>query len=128
MAKPRNPLGKAKVEGRDKKDPQRFKNRTDPAANGPLGAPPVWLKDSVEIKAKSAWKLFAKELPWLNESHRTLVGMASTIQGRIMAGQEVGVQAMNLLRQMLGQMGATPADASKVATPDDGEEKDDLLD
>jgi hypothetical protein len=128
MAKPRNPLGKAKVEGRDKKDPQRFKNRADPAANGPLGAPPVWLKDSAEIKAKSAWKLFAKELPWLNESHRTLVGMASTIQGRIMAGQEVGVQAMNLLRQMLGQMGATPADASKVVTPEDDSEKDDLLD
>ena len=128
MAKPRNPLGKAKVEGRDKTHAGRYKNRADPAANGPLGAPPVWLKDSADIKAKSAWKLFAKELPWLNESHRTLVGMASTIQGRIMAGQEVGVQAMNLLRQMLGQMGATPADASKVATPDDGEEKDDLLD
>lgn len=128
MAKPRNPLGKAKVEGRDKKDPQRFKNRAEPAANGPLGVPPVWLKDSADTKAKSAWKLFAKELPWLNESHRTLVGMASTIQGRIMAGQEVGVQAMNLLRQMLGQMGATPADASKVTAPDDGEEKDDLLD
>jgi hypothetical protein len=29
---------------------------------------------------------------------------------------------------MLGQMGATPADASKVATGDDGDEKDDLLD
>jgi hypothetical protein len=54
--------------------------------------------------------------------------MAAHIQGRIMAGQEVGVQAMNLLRQMLGQMGATPADASKVATGDDGDEKDDLLD
>ncbi|MEL4374117.1 hypothetical protein AAE521_03965 [Brucella cytisi] len=86
------------------------------------------MKDGADIKAKSAWKLLAKELPWLNESHRTLVGMASTIQGRIMAGQEVGVQAMNLLRQMLGQMGATPADASKVATPDECEEKDDLLD
>lgn len=69
-----------------------------------------------------------KELPWLNQSHRTLVGMAANIQGRIMAGQEVGVQAMNLLRQMLGQMGATPADASKVASGDDGDEKDDLLD
>jgi len=106
MAKPRNPLGKAKVEGRDKINAGRYKNRAEPATNGPLGAPPVWLKDSADIKAKSAWKLFAKELPWLNESHRTLVGMASTIQGRIMAGQEVGVQAMNLLRQMLGQMGA----------------------
>ncbi|KAB0570594.1 hypothetical protein [Brucella pituitosa] len=128
MAKPRNPLGKAKIEGRDKKDPQRFKNRTDVKADGPLGNPPAWLKDTPELKAKAAWKLFEKELPWLNQSHRTLVGMAANIQGRIMAGQEVGVQAMNLLRQMLGQMGATPADASKVATADDGDEKDDLLD
>lgn len=128
MAKPRNPLGKAKVEGRDKVHAGRFKNRTDAKADGPLGNPPAWLKDTQEIKAKAAWKLFEKELPWLNQSHRTLVGMAANIQGRIMAGQEVGVQAMNLLRQMLGQMGATPADASKVATGDDGDEKDDLLD
>ncbi len=128
MARPRNPLGKATVEGRDKINAGRFKGRADPKSNGPLGAPPSWLKDTADIKAKSAWKLFAKELPWLNESHRILVGMASNIQGRIMAGQEVGVQAMNLLRQMLGQMGATPADASKVAVPEDDNEKDDLLD
>lgn len=57
-----------------------------------------------------------------------LVGMAANIQGRIMANQDVGVQAMNLLRQCLGSMGATPSDASKVTLPDDGEEKDDLLD
>lgn len=128
MAKPRNPLGKAKVEGRDKVHAGRYKNRTDVKADGPLGNPPAWLKDTPDLKAKAAWKLFEKELPWLNQSHRTLVGMAANIQGRIMAGQEVGVQAMNLLRQMLGQMGATPADASKVATADDCDEKDDLLD
>ena len=127
MARPRNPLAKAKAEGRDKTHPTRFKNRTDIKADGPLGNPPAWLKDTAEIKAKSAWKLFAKELPWLNQSHRTLVGMAANIQGRIMAGQEVGVQAMNLLRQMLGQMGATPADATKVSMPDE-EDKDDLVD
>lgn len=128
MARPRTPRAKAAVEASDKKNPQRFKNRTEAKADGPLGNPPAWLKDTPEIKAKAAWKLFEKELPWLNQSHRTLVGMAANIQGRIMAGQEVGVQAMNLLRQMLGQMGATPADASKVATGDDGDEKDDLLD
>ncbi|MCX2696708.1 hypothetical protein [Ochrobactrum chromiisoli] len=128
MARPRTPRAKAAVEASDKKNPQRFKNRTDAKADGPLGNPPAWLKDTPELKAKAAWKLFEKDLPWLNQSHRTLVGMASNIQGRIMAGQEVGVQAMNLLRQMLGQMGATPADASKVATADDGDEKDDLLD
>jgi hypothetical protein len=109
MARPRTPRAKAAVEASDKKNPQRFKNRTDAKADGPLGNPPAWLKDTPELKAKAAWK-------------------AANIQGRIMAGQEVGVQAMNLLRQMLGQMGATPADASKVATGDDGDEKDDLLD
>lgn len=128
MARPRNPLGKAKTEGRDKKDPKRFKNRAEPDAKAPLGKPPAWLKDTEQSKARSAWLLFEREIPWLTESHRMLVGMAANIQGRIMAGQDVGVQAMNLLRQMLGQMGATPSDASKITVPDAGEEKDDLLD
>lgn len=128
MARPRNPLAKAKAEGRDKMNAGRFKNRAEPKANGPLGAPPKWIADTDTCKAKSAWQLFNKELPWLNESHRMLVGMAANIQGRFMAGQDVGVQAMNLLRQMLGQMGATPADATKITVPDDEEDADDLLD
>lgn len=128
MARPRNPLAKAKAEGRDKVNAGRFKNRAEPKAGGPLGAPPKWIVDTYTCKTKAAWQLFHKELPWLNQSHRMLVGMAANIQGRIMAGQEVGVQAMNLLRQMLGQMGATPADATKVSVPDDEEDKDDLLD
>lgn len=130
MARPRNPLGKATVEGRDKVNAGRFKKRVEPKANGPLGAPPKWLVDTKNCAARSAWLLFQREIPWLTESHRMLVGMASRIQGRLMVPQEeeVGVQALNLLRQMLGQMGATPADASKVTLPDDDEEKDDLLD
>jgi hypothetical protein len=54
--------------------------------------------------------------------------MAANIQGRIMANQDVGVQAMNLLRQCLGQMGATPSDASKITVPEgDEEDPDDAL-
>ncbi|AZO54849.1 MULTISPECIES: hypothetical protein [unclassified Mesorhizobium] len=128
MARPRTPRAKAAVEASDKKNPQRFAARKEPKTNGPLGVPPKWIADTDTSKAKSAWQLFAKELPWLNESHRTLIGMAANIQGRIMAGQEVGVQAMNLLRQMLGQMGATPADATKISVADDEEDADDLLD
>lgn len=128
MARPRNPLAKAKAEGRDKMNAGRFKDRAEPKVNDPLGNPPSWIKDTEGCQAKAAWKIFQKELPWLNQSHRTLVGMAANIQGRIMAGQEVGVQAMNLLRQMLGQMGATPADATKVTVPEDDDDKDDLLD
>jgi hypothetical protein len=45
-----------------------------------------------------------------------------------MANQDVGVQAMNLLRQCLGQMGATPSDASKITVPEgDEEDPDDAL-
>ena len=128
MPKPRTPKAKAAVIGQADKKRTKFDGRKEPKANGPLGAPPKWLTDTDTNKAKAAWLLFQREIPWLTESHRMLVGMAANIQGRIMAGQEVGVQAMNLLRQMLGQMGATPADSSKIAVPDDESEKDDLLD
>lgn len=128
MARPRNPLGKAKLEGRDKINAGRFKDRKEPASAGPLGAPPKWITDSDISKAKSAWMLFQREIPWLTESHRMLVGMASQVQGSIMAGQEVGVQRMNFLRQILAQMGATPADATKITVPDDGDDEEDDLD
>lgn len=128
MARPRNPLGKAKIEGRDKMNAGRFKDRKEPDAKGPLGAPPKWIEDTDTAKAKSAWLLFDREIPWLNESHRMLVGMAAQVQGSIMAGQEVGVQRMNFLRQILAQMGATPADATKVSVPDEKDDDDDGLD
>lgn len=128
MPRPRTPTAKASVEARDKKNPARFKDRKEPKSNGPLGDPPDWLVDTEGSKARSAWLLFQREIPWLTASHRMLVGMASNIQGRIMAGQDVGVQALNLLRQCLGSMGATPADASKVTLADEEDEKDDLLD
>lgn len=128
MAPPRKPRAKAAVEASDKKNPQRFRDRKEPKANGPLGAPPSWIADTTDCKSKSAWLLFQKEIPWLNESHRIFVGIASRVQGLIMADQDVGVQKMNLLRQMLGQMGATPSDASKITVPDgDEEDPDDKL-
>jgi len=96
--------------------------------SGPLGDPPDWLIDADNNKQRSAWLLMKKEIPWLTEHDRILVQMAASIQGRFMAKQEVGIQAMNMLRQILGQMGATPADRTKVTMPDAGEAKDDLLD
>lgn len=128
MARPRNPLAKAKVEGRDAHDPGRFKKRKEPVDGSSLGDPPAWLKDSPTNKQRAAWALLKKEIPWLTESHRPLVALAASIYGRLVAEQEVGVQSMNLLRQMLGQMGATPADKSKVVVPDGEEDKDDILD
>jgi hypothetical protein len=39
-------------------------------------------------------------------------------------GDDVGVKAMNLLRQMLNSMGATPSDSSKVRMPEPKDEQD----
>lgn len=124
MARPRTPRLKAELEARDKKNPQRFRNRNEPASRGDLGDPPEWMGG----EQRAAWKVFQREIPWLTGSHRALVEIAVVIRARLTAGEEVGVQALNLLRQCLGQMGATPSDASKVTLPDDDGDDDDILD
>jgi hypothetical protein len=80
----------------------------------------TWFDDVDQSTAKT----FADELPWLNKSHRALVGIASEIRGRQIAGEEVGVKAMSLLRMILGSMGATPADSSKVRMPEEQDDED----
>lgn len=126
MAKPRTPAAKAKATGADTKNPSRFEGRNEPKVIGEVGQPFEWLKP----KAKEAWADLVDEIPWLNKSHRGLLSIAATIRGRMMGdtAEEVGVQAMNLYRQALGSMGATPADASKVGAGGDGEEGDDPAD
>jgi hypothetical protein len=114
-------LAKAKATGQDiGTNKNRFEDRKEPEVKDPLGKPPKWMKDAGQLEA---WQTFATELPWLNNSHRSLVEIASAIRGRLIAGEEVGVQALNLLRQCLGSMGATPSDATKVKLPD-GKEND----
>lgn len=118
MAKPRTPVAKAKAAGRDIVNAGRYKDRKEPKAPS-LGNPPTWMdKDQ-----QSVWEQFSVELPWLNGSHRSLMEIAVSVRARIVCGQDVGVQAMNLLRQCLGQMGATPADATKVTVSDEGEDE-----
>jgi hypothetical protein len=121
MARPRVPLIKAQTTGRTLRNPRRFADRKEPVVTSPLGPPPKWLKKPGQVEA---WNTFADELPWLNRSHRALVSLASDIRGRVISGEDVGVKALNLLRMMLGSMGATPSDASKVAMPPEKDEDD----
>jgi hypothetical protein len=121
MARPRTPLAKAKATGRILHDPKRFKNRAEPKSNGPLGVPPKWMKN---VSQREAWNTFADELPWLNQSHRSLVSIASEIQGKLIAGEELSVNGLNLLRLCLGQMGGTPVDSSKITLPEEADEPD----
>ncbi|PDT67590.1 hypothetical protein CO675_39560 [Bradyrhizobium sp. C9] len=122
MPRPRAPLAKAKLEGRDAKNPQRYRRRNDPTGDA-IGAPPSWLTEPQAV----AWREFAGELPWLNASHRCIVGIASVLRARLQSGEEVGTKALSLLRLCLASMGASPVDASKVAWESE-QDLDDLLD
>ena len=111
MPRPRVPKAKLKATGQDVgTNAANYKDRKEPVVKDPLGNPPKWMKKASQLEA---WQTFADELPWLNQSHRSLLEIASEIRGRLIAGEEVGVQALNLLRQCLGSMGATPS--SKIA-------------
>jgi hypothetical protein len=114
MPAKRLPSAKTKAIGADLKNPSRFRHRGDPPTVR-LGAPSAWMSKG-QI---AAWKAFQREIPWLAESDRTLVEIAVVIRARLMAGEEVGVQALNLLRQAIGQMGGTPADRTRVETPEE---------
>jgi hypothetical protein len=92
--------------------------RREPESTGPLGPPPAWLKEP----AADAWEAFDDELPWLNRSHRCIVGIASIARAELATGC-ADTRMLTLLRQCLGQLGATPSDSSKVSVPDG--EKDD---
>lgn len=116
MPRARTPLMKAAATGRAVHDPKRFKLRREPVVTQPLGPPPKWMKGKGQMEA---WNTFARDLPWLNRSHRAFVSIASEMQGRIIVGEELPVSGYNLLRICLGQLGATPTDSSKVSMPDD---------
>lgn len=112
MAARRIPKAKAEITGATSRNPARFRGRNEPEG-GPLGEAPTWMTAA----QRAMWNTFANELPWLNGSHRALVEIAVTVRARLVAGEEVGVQALNLLRLTLSQMGASPVDASKVYVP-----------
>lgn len=114
MPAPRIPIEKAKVQGSDLIHAGRFKDRREPKA-GPIGDPPAWMKSRDRVE----WYVLATEIPWLNSSHRAILNIAAKIQARIAADEDVSANMLNLLRQILGQMGATPADASKVNVPNE---------
>ena len=120
MARPRTPKARATATGRTKVNPARFEGRNEPIVTETVGGPPNWMNPL----QREAWGVLIDEIPWLNKSHRGLVEIAATIRARLMSGEEVGVQALNLLRQCLGQMGASPADASKAGAMPGGEKED----
>lgn len=122
MAPPRKPLAAARLSGALAKNPQRYRNRVEPAGTGPIGPPPKWLKDG----AREAWSEFRHELPWLNSSHRAHLVVTCILRAKLADGT-AGIPALQLLRQCLAQLGANPVTSTRFQEAD-VKDRDDLLD
>lgn len=123
MARARTPVARAAITGAAAKNPQRHKGRKVPANQRPLGKPSRWLTGW----GQKAFEAFKAELPWLKESHRMLVELAADLRGHLSDPERgnLSLQARQELRRCLAQLGATPADESKVNFAD-GDEEDPL--
>ena len=123
MPRPQTPLAKAALTGADKKDPQRYRNRSNPKQSGkPVGDPPDYIGKS----AKKAWVTFVDELPWLTFEHRASLEVVSIMRGQIMDGLPADVPAsfFGNYRMALSSLGATPVDMAKVYQPKEPEDDD----
>jgi phage terminase small subunit len=125
MPNHKTPLAKARLTGADKANPQRFRDRSEPATSGePLGAPPAHLSK----EAKAVWREAAGIMGWLVAEDRLALEIAANavaaIRETVKAGEPVRAAQLTAARQALASLGATPADRSKIHIPGDGGEDD----
>jgi hypothetical protein len=116
MPRRRVPTELARVTGAAIRNPGRFAGRTNPRT-GELGNAPAWLSPA----QVAAFEVLREAFPWLQRSDRILVGLAATILARVMAGEDVGMTAINQLRLQISQMGGSPTDLSKIAVAEERE-------
>ena len=89
-----------------------------------MGAPSDWMADrKFYLKA---WEAFKNEFPWLKESDRGVIELATSLRAAFWENPaEFGVNRMNQLRLIYSSLGGTPADLTKVYSPEqDGEDED----
>lgn len=122
MAAPRLPVDKARVTGKDERSPGRFEGRGKPVGTRPIGEP--YSKMNEEEKAQ--WYEFARDLPWLNSSHRVILRVACRLTVAL-DGDDFGVSKAQALSSILSKLGATPADESRVSMPET-DERDEFFD
>ncbi|MGX0975623.1 phage terminase small subunit [Roseovarius sp. MBR-51] len=125
MPNHKTPLAKARLTGADKANPQRYRDRSEPATSGdPVGAPPTYLsKDGKEV-----WREAAGIMSWLVREDRLALEIAAqavaAIRETAKASDAVKAAQLTAARQALASLGATPADRSKIHIPGDGDEHD----
>ncbi len=117
----RNPLAKAQIMGADRKNPQRYRGRNNPACS-PIGDPSAFLNDD----QRKAWDMFVAEIPWLTASDRPLLELATVLRAGFNADAMTGINRLQVYSSVLSKLGATPVDRSRIGVTAD--EEDDPLD
>lgn len=122
MPRPRTPSAKAALTGAAAKNPQRFRDRSEPESSGkPVGEPPAYLPSM----AKKAWKTFAEELGWLTAEDRAVLEAVSIMRSEIMSKTpDLPASFFTAYRQGLSSLGATPVDRTKVHQPKSDDDDD----
>lgn len=122
MARNRLPPLKAEISGAHLKNPSRFKSRHGPKQARPVGDPYPSMTDG----QKEVWMEMARDLPWLNSSHRQLLRLVCHLAARMDSDDGLGVAGTHALSSMLSKLGATPVDASRLSMyADDDDDPDD---
>lgn len=122
MARPRTPLGKAKLTGQAAMHPERFKPRSEPAGE-PIGPAPGYLSDD----AKRAWGEFVAEWPWVVRSDRKALTVICSLWEMIETGK-AGVGEFKEFRLQCSAFGGNPTTRTKIYQPKVDDEDDPFAD
>lgn len=127
MPRPQTPLAKAKLTGADAKDPQRFRNRSEPKTSKvSVGKPPAYFQK----EAKAVWAELVSDLGWLVREDRPALESAclAIAQVRVMhkVGEPITGAMFAAMNTAIGKLGASPTDRAKVFQEPDDDDDDEF--
>ena len=117
MGRPRKPTTLHALNGTLDHNPARFADRaTEPKDDRPLGPPP----DRLKPDERAAWMEIDRLAPWLAAADRLAVEITACLMAafRIAGVQYTPPPQLAQLAAMLGKLGLTPSDRSKVSAVD----------
>jgi len=121
MPRPRKPTNVLEFTGALAKNPQRREARKhEPMCKEPIGFAP----EELPAHAKLAWERIVADCPRgvLTKRDRLAVQATAMLAGRMIRGED-DAKLLSQLRVFLGELGMTPASASKVSAPTNEDEE-----
>jgi len=113
--RPRKPTNVLILQGADKVNPARIKERENEPINvNPIGKVPAWLSTA----EKKEWAVLVHDAidGVLGEADRSAVAITAKLLHKYKQGEANG-QEQSLLNKYLGQMGMLPTERTKIQVP-----------